>query len=139
MTHWLILQDVDKLKTENDHLIQRQAQLHDESLYHEQQYLQIETRLKEIESENKRLKSGKISNRNLSFEIPDSNQTFGQYYLYFRWPIVFSLTLDCLNQGGNWATKLTESEPSVVKDQKVILGKRTSFWPMFFELSGTTI
>ena len=58
MTHWLILQDVDKLKTENDHLIQRQAQLHDESLYHEQQYLQIETRLKEIESENKRLKSG---------------------------------------------------------------------------------
>merc|ERR1711962_912644 len=29
----------------------------DESLYHEQQYLQIETRLKEVESENKRLKS----------------------------------------------------------------------------------
>ena len=50
---------MDKLKTENDHLIQRQAQLHDESLYHEQQYLQIETRLKEIESENIRLKSGK--------------------------------------------------------------------------------
>ena len=68
MTHWLILQDVDKLKTENDHLIQRQAQLHDESLYHEQQYLQIETRLKEIESENKRLKSGKISHQNCPFE-----------------------------------------------------------------------
>ena len=61
MTHWLILQDVDKLKTENDHLVQRQAQLHDESLYHEQQYLQIETRLKEIESENQRLKSGQTS------------------------------------------------------------------------------
>ena len=52
---------MDKLKTENDHLVQRQAQLHDESLYHEQQYLQIETRLKEIESENQRLKSGETS------------------------------------------------------------------------------
>ena len=52
---------MDKLKTENDHLVQRQAQLHDESLYHEQQYLQIETRLKEIESENQRLKSGRAS------------------------------------------------------------------------------
>ena len=76
MTHWLILQDVDKLKTENDHLVQRQAQLHDESLYHEQQYLQIETRLKEIESENQRLKSGETSE-------PDR-----RYPTVYTWPFV---------------------------------------------------
>ena len=93
---------MDKLKTENDHLIQRQAQLHDESLYHEQQYLQIETRLKEIESENKRLKSGMISHRNCPFEINTRSVSV-------RWSISLTLDccnqLDCINQDSNWATK----------------------------------